>query len=326
MRVNWFYLFIVALLIFMLFVSLQFFRGSQYASVGVTHSREYKINAEKPALVKKINVVSGEQVKEGDLLVELTSGTLEIEIAKLTNRIAALRSDQVEKRKLADSRIAYIRADQGVLVEKLNSEILQTESELKLNKKLSRQYVGGKDSLTDEHPVEVKLKALKQQRSRQEEAIAIKVKDILQEKQTEQTLLTNQIGLLEREMQLLQDEKKTLNKYASADGLVENIYVRQGEQVDAYTSLLSIHPIHPTTVVGYMMGKKEQPAVGSAVNVTSYENKSIAVNGKVIGFGAVVELPEILQKSTAVKAFGREVFIDIPVQNHFATGEKVLIR
>jgi HlyD family secretion protein len=75
-----------------------------------------------------------------------------------------------------------------------------------------------------------------------------------------------------------------------------------------------------------MMGKKEQPAVGSAVNVTSYENKSIAVNGKVIGFGAVVELPEILQKSTAVKAFGREVFIDIPVQNHFATGEKVLIR
>jgi HlyD family secretion protein len=46
----------------------------------------------------------------------------------------------------------------------------------------------------------------------------------------------------------------------------------------------------------------------------------------VIGYGAVTSLPDILQKSTAVKAFGKEVFIEMPLQNDFSTGEKILIR
>lgn len=326
MRANWFYLLIGALLVGMLFINIRFFKGSKYTSVGITHSREYKINAEKPATVKAIRVISGQQVKTGDLLIELTSSNLEMEMAKLSNRIGALKAEQIEKGKIADSRVAYIKADQGILLEKLNSDILQTESELRLNQKLTKQFTNVNDSVPDEHPVEVKLKALKQQRSRQEEAISIKVKDILQEKEAEQRLLTGQIELLEREMQLMLDEKKTLSKYASADGLVENIYVRQGEQVDAFSSLLSIHPLHPTTVIGYMVGKKQEPVVGAEVTVQSYEKNNIAINGQVIGYGAVVELPQILQKSTAVKAFGREIFIDIPVDNRFATGEKVLIR
>jgi multidrug resistance efflux pump len=326
MKANWFYILIAAMLVAMFFVNVRFFKGSKYSSVGITHSREYKINAEKPAMVKKINVVSGQQVRQGDLLVELTSSNLEMEMAKLSNRIQALKSEKTEKGKVADSKVAFVKADQGVLIEKLNSDILQTESEMRLNEKLTKQFTKGNDSTRDEHPVEVKLKALKQQRARQQEAIAIKVQDILQEKQAEQRLLTDQIGLLEREMQLLVDERKTLSKYASADGLVENIYVRQGEQVDAFTSLLSIHPLHPTTIVGYLVGKKDEPLVGAKVTVQSYEKKSVVSNGEVIGYGAVVELPQILQKSTAVKSFGREVFIEIPAQNEFATGEKVLIR
>jgi HlyD family secretion protein len=62
------------------------------------------------------------------------------------------------------------------------------------------------------------------------------------------------------------------------------------------------------------------------VRVSAYGNGEIKIIGKVIGYGAVTELPEILQKSTAVKAFGREIFIEIPAQNNFANGEKVLIR
>ncbi|HYC86809.1 MAG TPA: biotin/lipoyl-binding protein [Chryseosolibacter sp.] len=326
MKTNWFYILIAVLLTAMLFINNRFFKGSKYTSVGITHSREYKINAEKPATVDKINVVSGQQVKTGDLLVALTSSELEMQMAKLENVIEAMKSERVEKAKVADSRIAFVRAEQGVVIEKLNSDILQSESELRLNQNLIRQFAATADTAVNEHPVGVKLRALKQQRARQQEAIDIKVKDILQEKETEQRLLADKIGLLEREMQLLISEKRTLSKYASADGVVENIYVRKGEQVDAFTSLLSIHPLHPTTVVGYLVGKKEQPQVGSEVVVQSFENKDIVSNGKVIGYGAVVALPEILQKSTAVKAFGREVFIEIMPQNRFAAGEKVLIR
>ena len=118
-----------------------------------------------------------------------------------------------------------------------------------------------------------------------------------------------------------------MNKYAESDGVVENVYVKAGEQVAAFTPLLSVNPVRPSTVVGYLVGKKVSvPEIGSIVEISSYDKRSTSVKGKVIGFGSVTELPEILQKATAVKAFGREVFIEIGSDNNFANGEKVLIR
>src|SRR5688572_5102734 len=97
MRFNWFYIFIVLLFGVMLFISLNFFRGSRYSTVGITQAREHKINAEKAAMVKSIRVISGQQVKSGDLLIELTSSNLEMEIAILSNLITAQQAEQIEK-------------------------------------------------------------------------------------------------------------------------------------------------------------------------------------------------------------------------------------
>jgi multidrug resistance efflux pump len=326
MKANWFYLFVLLLFFFMIFVTIRYFRGSRHSMVGITNVSEHKINAEKPALVKTIKVNSGQQVKNGDLLIALTSTAMEIEIAKLNNRINALRSEKTERAKLAQSEIAFVRANEGIAIEKVNNDIVQAESEMVLNKKLTRDFIAAGDSASEDQPVALKLNALKRQRMRQEEAVSIKVKDILQEDDTEQRLLTNQIDLLERELQLLISEQKSLNKYAAADGVVENIFVREGEQVDAFTPLLSLNLVHPVAVVGYQVGEKEGLNIGSNVTIRSFNQPSLLIKGKIIGYGAVVELPEILQKSTAVKSFGREVFIEIPTENEFAAGEKVLIR
>jgi multidrug resistance efflux pump len=144
--------------------------------------------------------------------------------------------------------------------------------------------------------------------------------------ETEQLILINQIKLLERELDLLVLERKALTKFATTDGVVENIFVKEAEQVDAYTPLLSVSPNHPTTVVGYLVGKKDHLSVGLDVSIRSYDDPGLHIPGKVIGYGSMVPLPDILQKSTAVKAFGREVFIEMKADNPFASGEKVLIR
>jgi HlyD family secretion protein len=80
-------------------------------------------------------------------------------------------------------------------------------------------------------------------------------------------------------------------------------------------------------VVAYLVGKNaaEYP-IGVSVSVSSYDQRRNTVSGKVIGYGSVSELPEILQKSTATKAFGQQVFIEVPVDNFLSNGEKVLIR
>lgn len=325
-KLNWFYILTGVLLMAMLFISFKYFQGSRHSSVGITYARAYKINADKSAVIKTIPVIPGQQIKAGDLMVELTSADMEIDIHKLENRIALLRADLNEKLKLADSEISYIKAEQGIKIEDVNADIVQAESELQLNKKLTKEFVSSSDSSRGGHPVQLKINSLKKQKTRLEEASAIKVKEVLQRKETEQRLSENQIELLERELKLLYSERKKLSKYAVSDGVVDNVYVKEGEQVDAYAPLLSLNPAHPTTVVGYLVGKKENLPVGSEVSVRSYEQGKSNVAGKVIGYGSVVQLPDILQKSTAVKAFGREIFIEIAPINDFATGEKVLIR
>lgn len=327
---NWFYGLIGLLFLGMLYISARFFKGSGNSSIGITKAKEYKINSEKSSLVKAVHVVPGRQVKTGDILVELTSNELEIDIDKLANRITILKSEQLEKSKLVESEIAYAKAQHSITMEEIDTDIGQIKSKIELNRNLTREFTAGNDTTSlslSQNPQQTKVNSLQQQKLKHSRAMDIKIEDIRQENKTEQSLLVNQIRLLERELELLLEEKKKLSKFATTDGVVENVFVKDGEQVDAFTPLLSVNPVRPSTVVGYLVGKKfDIPTIGSAVTVSSYDHRSVSISGKVIGYGSVSALPEILQKSTAVKAFGREIFIEIALENNFANGEKVLIR
>lgn len=328
--INWFYLVIGICFIAMLWISAKYFRGSDYLSIGITEVKEYRINSEKAALVKSVRVVPGQQVKAGDLLVDLTSAELDMEIEKITNRITLLKSEQQSKAKLIQAQVAYVEADQGIPLEEIETEIEQIKSEIQLNKKITKELTPHGDTTVwddADNPLRVKLQSLNKQKIKHQQAIAIKEADIRQEGFIDQQQLINQIKLLEQELELLQTEKTKLIKYAAADGVVKGVFIKPGEQVSSFTPLLSITPVNPTTVIGYLAGKNNNAfSVGDSVRVSAYGNNAIRITGKVIGYGAVTELPEILQKSTAVKAFGREIFIEIPPANHFANGEKVLIR
>ena len=325
---NWFYGLIAVLFLSMLYISAKFFKGSGNSSIGITLAKEHRINTEKPSLIKVVHASPGKQVKSGDILIELTSTELEMDIDKLNTRINLLKSEHQEKSKLMEAEIAYVKAQHGITLEEIDTDIEQIKSRQALNRKLTSEFVESSDTASAvANPQQAKMKSLQLQKQKHLRAMEIKIEDIRQESSTDQNLLANQIRLLEREHELLVEEKKKLNKYAESDGVVENVYVKAGEQVAAFTPLLSVNPVRPSTVVGYLVGKKiSVPEIGSIVEISSYDKRSTSVKGKVIGFGSVTELPEILQKATAVKAFGREVFIEIGSDNNFANGEKVLIR
>lgn len=325
-KTNWFYVFIVCMLVSMLYISAKYFKGSGEASIGIAETTEYKVKTEKTALVRSVNVVPGMEVEAGQLLVELSSEELEVDLARLSNRIAMAEAELREKAKLTNAKIAFIKAENGIEIEELDEKLMELESEMQMNAALTRQFIT-EDTVGTKGPMARKLNSLKIQKEKHQEAQAIKIEDLLQESEADQHILQNQIQLMESELKILQTEKDKLNKYATASGVVEKVYVKPGEQVDAYTPLLEINPLHPTTVVAYLVGKKASIfGVGKEVNVASYDQQRNLVSGKVIGYGSVSELPEILQKSTAIKAFGQQVFIEIPGENSFFNGEKVLIR
>ena len=199
MKINWFYILIAFLFVGMLFISLRFFKGSSDSTVGITYAKEYKITSEKSALVKSVRVVPGQQIRAGELLIELQSNGLEIDIEKITNRIAVLKSEQVEKSKLVQSEIELITAQNSIELQEIDSEIAQLKSEMNLNQYLTKEFTT-LDTVIDEarSPQLLKVNSLAEQKKMRNQARDIKIKDILLENTTEQSILKNQIGLFER--------------------------------------------------------------------------------------------------------------------------------
>jgi multidrug resistance efflux pump len=323
--VNWFYVSIGLLLLLMLYVNAKYFKGSAAASIGIARTKEYKVNSEKPSTVKVVNVLPGMQVKKGDLLIELTSSALGMDITKIQNHIEVLKSERAVKSKLISAQISYIKAQNKILQEELDASISEAKAELKMNAVLTKKF--GATEAVQESPLLTTIHSLEQQKANHIQALDIKISNATQESSAEQHVLDNQISLLQNEYDLLIQEQKKLIKYATADGVIKNVYVKAGEQVESFSPLLEINPVCPTSVVVFLVGRKAATyPIGMHVMVSSYDQPRKFIEGKVIGLGSVSELPEILQKSTATKAFGQEVFIELPTDNLLANGEKVLVR
>ena len=330
-KISGFYLLVLVLFVGMLYVNRQYFRGSSSSNVGITYAREYKISSEKSGSIKEVYVVPGQEVKAGQLLVEMENNGLEIQLDKLKNEIAALKKEKEERATLVESKIAYLKAEGGIKDKTLESEIAQIHSEVGLNRRLTEEFIGKPDNNEQDAPLQgpqdIKIGSLQEMKKLNTQALNIKIEDLRKDHASEMLILTNNIELKERELQLMMAEQARMNKFATSDGIVEGVYVRKGEEVQAYIPLISLNPKSPNSVIGYMIGPRSRElTVGEKVTVSPLNNMSHSVEGEVIGSGAINELPEILQKSTAVKAFGREIFIKIPTDNFFATGEKVLIR
>lgn len=325
MKLNSFYVLILALAIALFFATKKLYNGSGKNWVGVAESKDYTISSEKQATVFSVHVVQGQAIKAGDTLIILSSQSMVQGMDKLESRIAILKSEKIEKQSLVRSEIDLLKSVYSIDLNRIEKEIAQAESELKLNRSISTDLKVNSKA-TSLSPMEEKIQALKEEITLRNRSLEIKIQDITIKYSTDQSLLQNQIGLLQNELTLFKKENIGLIKIATGDGVVESIPVKQGEEVDAYTSLLSILPKSPTSVIGYLHTEKYNPVIGTKVQLLGYDARWKLATGTVIGYGAITALPEILQKSTAVKAFGREIFISLPAENNFSTGEKVLIR
>lgn len=328
-KLNSFYIFIFILFTSLLLINNRYFKGSS-SFLGVTYAKEYKITSERDAIIVDAYVVPGQTVQLGDLLLELESPELTLEIEKLRKEIGLMNSEKQEKEKLLESELQLFQSEKKIIQGDIDSDIQLLEKEMNLNRSLTEEILEGKannisnDSLS---VFQLEINSIRQKGLLKLEAIDIKILDKKQDHQFDQSQIQARIDLAEQELEWKLQEKDNLNKYATFSGVIENVYVKQGEHIEAFSSLVSINPVHPSSVVGYLVGKKERDkTLGEEVIVRSLEHPGIEIKGKIIGFGSIVAVPEVLQKSTTVKAFGLEVFIEISEQNNFPVGEKIIVK
>jgi HlyD family secretion protein len=326
-KLNSFYIVIGVVFVTLLTVNTRYFKGSS-AFLGVTYAKKYQINSEKPATVIDTYIVPGQTVSIGDLLVELESPELELDIKKLEKEILNLQSEKVEKQKLLESKIELLKSEINLIRNDTKNEIQRIDARIALNKSLSEgiseNASSAPDSLSER---QLQKKSIREKGALEIESINIRMNDVLQDHEFDQSQIQATIELAQQELTWRLQEQEKLNKYALFDGVIDNVNVKPGEQVESYSTLLSINPVQPSTVVGYLVGSKDRNrSLGDEVSIQSIEQGSLSTRGRIIGFGSVTVLPQILQKSTAVSAFGLEVFIEITAENPLPVGEKVMIK
>lgn len=133
---------------------------------------------------------------------------------------------------------------------------------------------------------------------------------------------------LEKEKDVLLLKKRNLYVFSPIDGVIGQINFKVGEKVSEFMPILTLIREAPSFVTGFVNENLDLSLVeGDEVFVMSAARKQVITTGRVVTIGKrTVEIPARLLKFTNIVAFGREVKIEIPNENQFLIGEKVIVK
>jgi multidrug resistance efflux pump len=293
---------------------------------GFAENKQTEISHNRNVLISKIHVKNGQEIKKGDLLLEVIDEEIDLKIDALKIEGNAVDVNSESKIQEIKNKINQIQTAKNAEIVGLKSDIIELEKEIVLNKSL---YEGLKTIQKNKKEYQssdnIKLTYLKESLQNVELAFQREV--------TEQKQLLNRVtkpGQLKSqsinaELDHYRMIEEHLSIYAPFDGLVGTISCKEGENISSYSSLLDLYKHNPTQVKGFVHESMIlEVAIGDKLEVASTLHPRIKVVGEVIGLGSrIVEIPERLRKVADFKTYGREVVVEIPSDNQFLQKEKV---
>ncbi len=288
-----------------------------------------QINLEHPLMVNRIAVTAGKAVKKGDLLLEVTRVELDLKLSDVAHNISELEAKTHISRAEMQLNINRLKAQRMEKVGDIQSRIRAIEAEIALNELLVKDLKSVKISESvskSESPNQLKITALKDELRLVVQPLDIEIEHLENELKATNPMQV-EINRLKTQRDFIQKEQKRLAIYAPSDGIVGTIHCKEGENISAFTTLISFYEKSPNMVVGYVHESLVvQVNVGDSLNVVSSLHLDEKCRGKVIGLGhRIVEIPERLRKIPELKTYGREVLIQIPSENHFLQSETVVL-
>ncbi|MDZ4706942.1 MAG: HlyD family secretion protein [Saprospiraceae bacterium] len=129
------------------------------------------------------------------------------------------------------------------------------------------------------------------------------------------------------EVSRLEEQQKELVLLADTEGMIGQLEVQNGDPVPAYQSLIKIYSAHPNLVTAYINeGYLGKVTFKDSVLVQSISETGYQLKGSILNLGSrIAVVPDRLKKIPELKAWGREVQIEIPADNRLIQGEKVKV-
>lgn len=328
-----FYIVCGCVLCILAFITL-WFRREATSFYGIADTKEIVISSETAVEIKKIRVMAGQSVKQGDTLVELYSQDLDMKISQVSHELGELKTRKAAHVNLSRSEIRQLKSQQEERINTLRAQIKQLESQYEINKKLvaglksiKKGTVDGEVNTDASNPITLKIESLKSELERALDSSQITIDRMSNELSFSGDPMAEQVKQLEDQLKMHLEQQRQLYIVAQIHGLIGAVNFKDGEKVSPFTPIATLHAESPSYVRGYIHENVYSTvSVGQKVSVQSLADRNNRTTGEIIGVGSlIVEYPVRLRKNQDMQMWGREIMIRIPPENTFLLGEKVLI-
>lgn len=306
------------------------FKSAGNVFLGIAQTDELVINFQSDTEIKQVLVTAGQQVAEGDVLMEVDHPQLSARLSQIENQLQEYRASSSRSNNENASLIVQLESQMKGRASELNLEINQLTSQLELNKELNKELksIPPSTASSTQNPVELRITALKEELRLSNQSYQAQINQLRSANNSGNNPVQAQIDNLEAELALLREEQKQQRVVAPISGIIGSINFSPGEIVSSFTPIMTINSKTPSFVMGYIHENSAQTiATGDEVNVLRESNRDNSITGSVVGVGSrIVEYPIRLRRNPDIPLWGREVQIKIPEDNNLLLGEKLIIR
>jgi multidrug resistance efflux pump len=298
---------------------------------GIAENQVRAINLQYPVEIKEIKVALGEKIDSGQLLARLYRTDLPIKINDINYEIQELQVKRWMDIEQQQAEASKLEAKRAALVVTYDQKIAQLETEFAAQNKVlsSIKNIELETSKPGDLPDirTQRILSLKKEKELEVKQLDVELAQIKAQIQLAQAPIDLRIKKLESELELIKKQEAELELYAPQSGIVGQSDFMPGEKLEAYTVIMRIYGTHPDVVTTYIGdGRLAEIKLGDLLMVSSINNPEYQVQGRVVGLGTRIrELPERLRRMPDLKAWGREVQLQIPLDNTFLQGEKVKV-
>lgn len=297
---------------------------------GFAETKETEINLNFPVMVDELNVLSGQSVKEGQVLLkakrldsEIKFDDQELKISEINAKKRIWKSEQEGKLKTLES--SYLNK-----VGEIQIEIDAIKNKLAQQKELYKglDHIQSSEELSANHPSLLRIAAFEEESRNLEARYKLDLANLqsIIAKGTKDDDET--IKRLRAEYKHVQDNKEIVVEIvAPSDGLIGNVHCKEGEHITDYRTLISFYEPNPTVVKAYVHEDfLVKVDIGDEFTISSIKDATQNYTGKVVGLGSrIVEIPARMRKVPEFKTYGREVIIRLPAKSNFLQNEKLVL-
>lgn len=329
-KVNIFIVFLIIIGI-VLFIASLIYKKQSDAIVAEVDPQRFAVSFQKAVKIKAIHVIPGEEVKEGELLLEVERPDLMYDIDKATNDLNSFLQQKEMFMANINSRIQLTNLEMFSEMQNLEEELVQLTTQYEQNKEIMSS-LESVDILSDstgvyQNALETRMDYLIKKQNQQEIIYSQMIKQLQEKKENEINIFDLRIEQQLKELEHFKSEANYLKNFAPVAGTIGDVYRQMGELIPPYTTIMSIYEKNPSIIKAYMNEKnKYNIHLNDQVMVES-GNRDYSIEGKVVEIGSrIVSYPSRLLIFQDFKMWGQEIFIEIPRENQFLNGEKVFVR